>query len=178
MFATGSFLYSEELIEEMIEMLQDTAVLKWMLFYCVIMFLICFVSCFFIARSAKLPKTYTLFGFLGMSGVMIVICRSIAKSKGLSPYFMWLGLLEIYGVFLLMIISYFSVKKKTSQDSTYQSEWEKQYEAGKKEREEQKRGYNLNGEYHEYDRGTICLNCGAAVGPGEKICPRCKNQVR
>lgn len=178
MFATGSFLYSEELMEEMMELLKDTAVLKWMLFYYVIMLFVCLVFCFFIARSAKLPKTYTLFGILGVSGIMIVICRSIAKSKGLSPYFMWLGLLNFYGIIILFLVSVFHPAKKMPKDSAYQSEWERQYEAGKKEREEQTRGYNLNGEYHEYDKGTICLNCGAAVGPGERICPRCKNQVK
>ena len=66
-----------------------------------------------------------------------------------------------------------------NQQWNHSESWEQRYEEGRRSREEeQTRGYNLNGEYHESDNGTICLSCGAAVAPGETVCPRCGNRVR
>lgn len=196
MLATGSSLYSEEYYEQILKMLGDPSVLRMLWIYAAGMMIISLVLCFFIARSSKLSKKYTFFGFLGMVGVFVVICRAMAKSVGLSPHFMWLGLIGIYGIIIMAIIMSMASFKKYSnggnQNDQYKqpdekkekdsnlwgSDWERRYEEGRNREEHQSQGYNLNGEYHEHDNGSICLNCGAAVAAGEKICPRCGNQVR
>lgn len=196
MLATGSSLYSEEYYEQIWKMLEDPSVLRMLYIYAAGMIIISILICFFIARSSKLSKKYSFFGFMGIVGVFIVICRAMAKSVDLSPHFMWLGLIGIYGIIIMAIImSVTSYKKYTSgenrndqyrqpdektgkDDGSWGSEWERRYEEGRNRKEDQSQGYNLNGEYHEHDNGTICLNCGAAVAAGEKICPRCGNQVR
>lgn len=200
MFAAGSVVYSEEYMEQILELFQDPAVLGIMTVYAVVLIAISLIVCYFIARSSKISKKYVFFGFLGVTGILIVVCRAMAKSVDLSPHFMWLGLLGIYGIIIMAVIMAVTSYRKMGtagqnpyekeregrsqgnagrQGHPYQTEWERKYEEGRREREEeQKQGYNLNGTYYEHDSGTICLNCGAAVAAGEKICPRCKNQVR
>lgn len=189
-------LYSEEYYEQIMKMLEDPSVLRMLWIYMVGMILVSLIICFCIAKSSKISKKYTFFGLLGITGVFIVICRSMAKSVGLSPYFMWLGLLGIYGMIILAVAMTLTTFKKYStanknnqypsqdvrekkEENLWANDWERRYEEARQSREhEQNKGYNLNGEYHEQDNGTICLNCGAAVAAGEKICPRCGNQVR
>lgn len=189
-------LYSEEYYEQIMKMLEDPAVLKILWIYMAGMILVSLVLCFCIAKSSKLSKKYTFFGFLGIGGVFIVICRSMAKSVGLSPHFMWLGLLGIYGMIILAVAMTVTTFKKYSavsknnpyppeedrekkEENIWANDWEKRYEEARQNKEDaQAQGYNLNGEYNKQDNGTICLNCGAAVAAGEKICPHCGNQVR
>jgi len=189
-------LYSEEYYEQIMKMLDDPSVLKMLWIYMAGMILVSLIICFCIAKSSKLSKKYTLFGLLGMGGVFIVICRSMAKSVDLSPYFMWLGLLGIYGMIILAVVMTLATFKKYStanknnqyppkgsrekkEENLWANDWERRYEESRQTKEEeQAKGYNLNGEYYKQDNGTICLNCGAAVAAGEKICPRCGNQVR
>ena len=207
-----SSLYSEEYYEQIMEMLEDPAVLKMLWIYMAGMILVSLILCFCIAKSSKLSKKYTFFGFLGMGGVFIVICRSMAKSGGLSPYFMWLGLLGIYGMIILAVAMTVTTFKKYStasknnqyppqdngekkEENIWANDWEKRYEEARQNKESEQTGrYNLNEEYNkeqcnkgEYynkeqygvqDNGTICLNCGAAVAAGEKVCPHCGNQLR
>lgn len=188
-------LYSEEYYEQIMKMLEDPAVLKMLWIYMAGMIVVSLILCFCIAKSSKLSKKYTLFGFLGMGGVFIVICRSMAKSVGLSPYFMWLGLLGIYGMIILAVVMTVTTFKKYStasknnqypsqnngekkEENIWVNDWEKRYEEARQNKEtEQSERYNKN-QGEEQDNGTICLNCGAAVAAGEKICPRCGNQVR
>ena len=190
-------LYSEEYYEQILKMLEDPSVIKMLWLYMAGMIAVSLIICFCIAKSSKISKKYIFFGLLGIGGVFIVICRAMAKSVDLSPHFMWLGLLGIYGIIILAvamtITSYKKYSSEAGKDSQYRqtgsmdkkeenvwsNEWEKRYEEGRKSREEAKNeGYNLNGEYHSHDNGTICLSCGAAVAAGVKICPRCGNRVR
>lgn len=183
-------LYSEEYYEQVMKMLEDPAILKMLWIYMVGMIVVSLILCFCIAKSSKLSKKYTLFGFLGMVGVFVVICRSMAKSVGLSPYFMWLGLLGIYGMIILavaMTVTTFKKYSTASKNNPYSSQgnvekkeenlwandWEKRYEEARQKKENEQEEYS-----QEQDNGTICLSCGSAVAAGEKICPRCGNQVR
>jgi len=189
-------LYSEEYYEQIMKMLEDPAVLKILWIYMAGMILVSLVLCFCIAKSSKLSKKYTFFGFLGMGGVFIVICRSMAKSVGLSPHFMWLGFLGIYGMIILAVAmtvttfkKYSAISKnnpyphqddrKKKEETIWTNDWEKRYEEARQTKEStQTEGYTFSRGYDKEDNGTICLNCGAAVEAGEKICPHCGNQVR
>ena len=107
-----------------------------------------------------------------MTGIMIVICRAMAASAGMSPHFMWLGLFGFYGIIavaIIMVVRSANGEKNQPIDMNIHPQ---------NKNEEEKQGYNLNGTYHEHDSGTICLNCGSAVEAGETICPHCGNRVR
>jgi ribosomal protein S27AE len=190
------------------QILTDPATMRVFLITMAVYVVISLIVCFIIAKTSKLHIGYTAFGLIGTTGIFVVLCRSMAKSAGVSGYFMWLGLLGVYGVVIMAVVmivkSMQRVKNQmndmnnmngrngengqdrgdsyhsgsNSETGSYSSDWERQYEEGRREREEQQSGYNLNGEHVEQDHGTICLNCGAAVAPGEKTCPRCGNKVK
>lgn len=184
-------LYSEEYMKLAEEILTNPSLMRAFLFSMVVSMVVGVIICFVITKASKLHIGYTAFGLLGTMGIFIVLCRSMAKTAGTSGYFMWLGLLGMYGVIIMAIIMIVSSTKRMKEQmkkgnqngpynqgtGSYSNDWERQYEEGKKENEEQQ-GYNLNGEHVEPDHGTICLSCGTAVAAGEKNCPRCGNKVK
>ncbi|MEI3227111.1 MAG: hypothetical protein V8S39_08595 [Lachnospiraceae bacterium] len=163
---------SEEYVQKILELMNNPQIMKMFYLYFAGMILVSLLVCFLITRASKLPKKYILFGLLGVTGIMIVICRAMAASAGMSPHFMWLGLFGFYGIIavaIIMVVRSANGEKNQPVDMNIHPQ---------NKNEEEKQGYNLNGTYHEHDSGTICLNCGSAVEAGETICPHCGNRVR
>lgn len=188
---------SEEVIAdtyaEILKMAAETpGVVMMMLFLSLISMGICALICYFMAKSAGLSKKYTFWGILGVTGIMVVLCAIMAKSGNMPKAFMFLGFLGIYGIIIMVILMAVFSKIGNKQDSStmyhgerdgYQSEWQRQYDQMRNNDNQHNNegdndeGYNLNGVYHESEKGKICLNCGAAVAAGVKICPRCKEPL-
>jgi hypothetical protein len=179
----------EEYYQMLNQIMQDKTLRMEFLISAFVMFVICILVCFFIAKKAGISKKYAFFGLLGMAGILIVLCRVMAKSAGISPYFMWLGLFGFYGAALMFGIWFFKTSARASgnygaqqdteqKEDNWSSEWQRRYDEGRRAREEMQNGTGFEEKQQGEDRGCICLNCGAAVAAGVKICPRCGEKVK
>ena len=95
---------SEEYVQKILEFMNNPQIMKMFYLYFAGMILVSLLVCFLITSASKLPKKYILFGLLGVTGIMIVICRAMAASAGMSPHFMWLGLFGFYGIIAVATI--------------------------------------------------------------------------
>ena len=77
---------SEEYVQKILELMNNPQIMKMFYLYFAGMILVSLLVCFLITSSSKLPKKYILFGLLGVTGIMIVICRAMAASAGMSPH--------------------------------------------------------------------------------------------
>ncbi len=125
--------------------------------------------------------------WLIISTIFIVICRMMARQKGLPDTWMWFGLLGIIGIIVV------ALKKPVKSASTYnqsgnyyqggyvqngQNSQNVQYSQYNPDMQAQgQQGYNLNGQYYNGTAGTICSFCGMKVSSDVKECPMCGSRV-
>ncbi len=179
------------------ELMTDETFAKQFLITASVLLVICSFICYLIAAKNGLSKFYAFLGLLGVDGICMVICRKIAKDMNASPFFLLFGLFHIYGVLIMLVLRYMSKSgymgdhsgnmgnhsgnmgnhsENKGEWSDHMNRWENN---GRFYEEQKSEGYNLNGVYYEREdqneneKGAICLNCGAAVAGGVKICPHC-----